>query len=74
MIRRKPEFQSIDLSAWPSIAWTELDQMVCHRVRQFLADCLPAMLDRQHAQGVPRHGMSGPARRRHRCNGCRNAA
>lgn len=25
MIRRKPEFQSIDLSAWPSIAWTELD-------------------------------------------------
>ncbi len=25
MIRRKPEFQSIDLSTWPSIAWTELD-------------------------------------------------
>lgn len=25
MIRRKLEFQSIDLSSWPSIAWTKLD-------------------------------------------------
>ncbi|MCY1208473.1 hypothetical protein D9M68_07300 [compost metagenome] len=28
MPRRKPEFQSLDLNAWPSIAWTELDAEV----------------------------------------------
>lgn len=28
MPRRKPELQSLDLNAWPSIAWTELDAEV----------------------------------------------
>jgi hypothetical protein len=26
MIRRKPEFQAIDVSAWPTVAYTELDE------------------------------------------------
>jgi len=26
MNRRKPEFQSIDISAWPTVAYTEFDE------------------------------------------------
>jgi hypothetical protein len=37
MSRRKPEFQNLDLAAWPTLAWTELDASQRSRVKRSIA-------------------------------------
>ncbi|WNC95293.1 integrase (plasmid) [Paraburkholderia sp. FT54] len=36
MSRRRPEFQTLDLASWPTIAWTELDATAGSRVQRHI--------------------------------------
>jgi putative transposase len=36
MSRRRPEFQTLDLASWPTIAWTELDATGRTRVQRHI--------------------------------------
>ena len=36
MSRRRPEFQTLDLASWPTIAWTELDATGRSRVQKHI--------------------------------------
>nr|WP_232452700.1 hypothetical protein [Burkholderia ubonensis] len=46
MTRRKPEFQTLDPSTWPTVAWTEFDTTV----REFI--CTRTTAIEQYARGV----------------------
>ncbi|ORC51244.1 hypothetical protein B2G74_00245 [Burkholderia sp. A27] len=36
MSRRRPEFQTLDLASWPTLAWTELDAAQRSRVQRHI--------------------------------------
>jgi putative transposase len=51
MSRRKPEFQTLDLNTWPTLAWTELDPPARGRVKM-LIDAIERYADGESVKDI----------------------